>query len=163
LNAYLGGYWGGEKIRDLDKNYKSTYGLTAPIGVSTSFGNFPAKGWSTSLFVSLIDIGSIASFRFQTDTKKHVNAPGDTTTTKVYELPHVELKDIISPGAFISIGLPKTPLSINFGAQVGPNLRKVTVSDDTVTNDYSDRMYWRLSVSLVVDIPIVNFYTKSKK
>lgn len=164
LNGYLGGYVGWEKIRGLETDKKGTYGLTAPIGVSISRGNhllflIPAKGWSTSLFLSAIDLGAIASFRFSSETVK-----SDTSSTTVYEIPDIQFEDIFSPGAFLSFGIPRSPLSINMGAQVGPNLRKVSVSsvDNTVVNDYADRMYWRFSLSLVVDIPIVNFYTKSK-
>jgi hypothetical protein len=50
------------------------------------------------------------------------------------------------------------------GAQVGPNLRKVNVEDENgdIVNKYQDNVYWRFSVSVVVDIPILNFYTKSR-
>jgi hypothetical protein len=177
LNGYLGVYYGWEKIRDVDRRGQGTYGITAPIGISISrghsifFGGTGKKGWlegkrgwSTSLFISIIDVGAVASFRFKSSNQTDIVAQ-DTTTTTVNEIPTIKLKDIISPGALLSIGIPKTPLSVNLGAQVGPNLRKISVdsTSNTVANDYSDKMYWRFSFSLVVDIPIINFYTKSKK
>ncbi|TGD59016.1 hypothetical protein [Flavobacterium humi] len=152
LNAYCGLFTGSEIIKDVDPNkpFKfNSYGVTAPIGISISKGNsiffIPASksGFSTSFFISLVDLGAIAAYRFQ-----------DTTTEQV---PTIKLGDIFSPGLFMSIGIPKTPISVNFGAQTGPNLRKVT----STTNDYSKNTYVRYSVSVCVDIPLLNLYTKS--
>ena len=154
VNAYCGLFIGHEKIKGIDDNHLfNSYGLTAPIGIAISKGNraFPwplncstKDSWSSSWFISLIDIGSIAAYRFANDTTS--------------EVPTIQLKDIISPGLFWSVGIPKTPLSLNFGAQVGPNLRKV---NDTA-NDYSGSMYFRYSAAIVIDIPLLNLYTKNK-
>jgi len=159
LNAYVGLFVGYEKIRGVDgSGFKlNTYGITAPIGVSASCGHhilFFKSGheWSTSLFLSLIDLGAVTAFRVK-----------DTITSQV---PTIQLKDIFSPGMFLSLGIPKTPLSINLGAQMGPNLRKVNVTDPGNTNphnDFENRIYWRYSISVCVDIPVFNFYTKSKE
>ncbi len=152
LNAYCGPYVGYERVYDLDPKWMSaskstvnSYGLTAPVGISISYGGNckRAKNHSSySLFLSVIDIGAIASFRFI------------DTTTEV--LPTIQLKNILSPGIFFSYGIPKLPVSVNAGWQMGPLLRKV----DTQINEntYSDR-YGRVSLSICIDIPIVNFYT----
>lgn len=173
LNGYVGLYLGNEKINKIDTEFKSTFGLSAPVGISISRGHSlffirsGGKDWfngfSSSLFISIIDIGALASFRF---TETNVPVAGDTTTATVYQVPEIQLKDIISPGAFVSIGIPKSPISLNMGVQIGPNLRKVSIADDPsagVVNEYSERMYTRWSVGLVVDIPILNFYSKPKK
>lgn len=152
LNAYAGLFYGVERIRGLDSgNWKANvFGLASPIGVAASWGHrllFIPTGkyeWSTSVYVSLVDLGAVAAFRFK-----------DTVTQQV---PTIQLKDIFSPGAFLSIGIPKTPLSFNLGAQVGPNLRIVNDKE----NEYDNNVYWRFSSSLLVDIPILNFYTKSR-
>lgn len=160
LNAYTGLFIGYEKIVQVDDHPAlNSYGLAAPVGVAISCGThrflgMPCKGaghWSYSAFVSFIDIGAIASFRFQNDS--------------VAQVPSIKLQDIFSPGVFFSVGIPKCPLSVNMGAQVGPNLRKVNVYDaesGEYVNKYENNVYWRFSISLVVDIPIVNFYTKSR-
>ncbi|HVN49701.1 MAG TPA: hypothetical protein VMU30_12880 [Bacteroidota bacterium] len=146
LNAFVGFYGGYERIKGLDGplfengNFNS-FGLTAPIGVCISTGTCIG---SFSLFVSFVDIGSVASFRFSNDSTKQV--------------PSITLQDIISPGAMISYGIPGVPLSLNFGAQIGPNLRAVTAT----ANDYSNAMYYRYSISLCVDIPLFDFYNKPK-
>ncbi len=164
LNAYCGLFAGWEKIKgvDRDKFKVNSYGVAAPIGISISRGhsiffvNTGEKGWSenkygwsTSLFLSIIDLGTVAAFRFKNDTTAQV--------------PTVQLKDILSPGVFISLGIPKSPLSLNFGAQVGPNLRKIDNNSSTLASkDNDNKTYARYSLSVVVDIPLLNFYTKSK-
>lgn len=158
LNAYCGPYMGYERVYDLDPKWMSaskstinSYGLTAPVGISISYGGNckRAKNHSSySLFLSVIDIGAIASFRFS------------DSITEV--LPTIQLKNILSPGIFFSYGIPKLPISVNAGWQMGPLLRKVDAQINE--NTYSER-YGRVSLSICIDIPIVNFYTftSSKK
>jgi len=150
LNAYIGPYLGYEKIEGVDSTGKwNSWGITAPIGISISRGHsllfvIPTNwSFSSSLFLSVIDIGAVASFRFTNDSAA--------------KAPTIELGDIVSPGIFYSLGIPKTPLSFNVGYQIGPLLRKVNLDK----NEYSDK-YSRWSVSLCVDIPLLNFYTKSR-
>lgn len=157
LNAYPGLYIGNELIRDVDEfkpfSRFNSYGVTATIGIGVNWGHrlffVPTKAeWSTSLYLSLVDIGAVAAFRFKDDTTAQV--------------PSIQLKHIFSPGAFLSIGIPKTPLSVNLGTQMGPNLRKVNNNPDEPSNDFANKIYWRFSASICVDIPILNFYTKSR-
>lgn len=163
LNAYAGLFIGHESIQGIkDGQAFNTYGVTAPIGISISRGHSVfflgtgksgwkenKYGWSTSLFISLIDIGAVTAFRFKNDSAQTV--------------PTIQLNNILAPGAFISIGIPKSPLSMNFGAQMGPNLRKIDNSNPAApVNDYSNKIYWRFSTSLCVDIPLLNLYTKSR-
>jgi hypothetical protein len=158
LNAYAGLFAGYEKIKGVDSNGSklNSFGVSAPVGISINRGHslfFIGTGkkgwkenkcsWSTSLFLTVVDIGALAAFRFANDSTESV--------------PKIQLKDIISPGVFLSIGVPKTPLSFNVGYQVGPLLREVTQQKNTYEKNYS-----RVSISLCVDIPLLNFYTKSK-
>jgi hypothetical protein len=156
LNGYMGLYYGHETIRWISNStYLNSYGVTAPMGVAISWGHqflfWPQggwkegkHGWSTSLFISLIDLGAIASYRVSNDSVAQVST--------------IQLKDIFSPGVFLSFGIPKSPLSLSFGGQLGPNLRKVT----NTVNDYSGKTYFRLSASFLVDIPLLNLYTRKK-
>ena len=158
LNAYTGLYYGNEQIDGVDNKGHAfnSYGVSAPIGFSISRGHSflflgtgkdgwkkNKYGWATSLFLSVVDIGALASFRFTNDSTKSV--------------PNIQLKDIISPGVFLSIGIPKSPLSFNCGYQIGPLLREVTQTKNAYSQNYT-----RFSISLCVDIPLLNFYTKSK-
>jgi len=148
LNAYAGLYIGSEKIGGVDNNYKifNAYGVTAPIGVSVSTGinRYTKNAWSTSLFFSIIDIGAPVAFRFKDD--------------KTEQIPSIQLKDIVSPGVFFSVGLPRVPVSVNLGWQMGPVLRKI---DPSVAGKASSN-YSRISISFLVDIPLFNFYTTSR-
>lgn len=157
LNAYCGAFVGYEKIKGVDKgnaqvNFKfkdwNSYGVTAPVGIGLNFGKIKPRclknSQSLSLFLSAIDIGALAAYRFANDSASVV--------------PKVELKDIISPGVFLTWGLGKTPFALSFSYQLGPILRKVSPS----ANTFADNKYTRFGVSLTVDIPIVNLYTKPK-
>ena len=157
VNAYPGLYLGYERISGVDpiwtKNPRkiNSYGITAPIGIAISFGHRKClkANWSYSLFISAIDLGAITSFRFANDS--------------VASIPTIKLKDILSPGLFFSIGIPKCPLSVNMGVQIGPNLRNVnepSKDDPAIQNNYAGSMYWRYSISLCVDIPIFNLANK---
>lgn len=148
LNAYVGPFIGYEKIKGVDSGKINSYGITAPIGVSVSKGNsilfFKSNTHSSStIFFSLVDIGALTAFRFTNDSTE--------------KIPTVELRDIVSPGIFFSHGFGKTPLSLNIGYQVGPLLRKVRLDENLVGKSYS-----RISVSIVVDIPVFNLYSRSK-
>jgi hypothetical protein len=151
VNAYVGPYIGYEKIRGVDSSEKiNAYGITAPIGFSVSRGRsilfFPSKKHraSSSIFFSLIDLGALTAFRFTNDSAEKV--------------PTIELKDIFSPGIFYSHGFGKTPISLNIGYQAGPLLRRVSGDE----NEFS-KSYTRLSISLLVDIPVFNLYSRVRK
>jgi len=152
LNAYCGLFGGMERIKGVDDKYKiNSFGVIVPIGISISSGKskffyLPVnrKGhFSHTLFLSVIDIGALTSFRFA----------DDSTAT----VPDIQLKDIISPGVFYSLGIPKVPLSLNFGFQIGPLLRKVTATTNTISDNYT-----KFSISLCVDIPVLNLYNNIK-
>lgn len=144
LNAYCGFYYGHEGIKPFqlkDKHVMNAYGITAPIGIAASIG-IP-KCSSVSVFASIVDLGAVTAFRFE----------DDTTTT----IAKIELRDILSPGIFISWGLPKIPISLNVGYQMTPLLRTVGVS----ANGYAPATS-RISIGLCVDIPVLNLYTKTR-
>jgi len=153
LNAYCGLFAGLERQQFVYKENTpaiNAFGVTAPIGMAISWGSRKfLRPWnknghsSHSIFLSVIDVGAIASFRFENDTIK--------------TLSKIELKDILSPGIFYSFGIPKTPLSLNLGYQITPFLRSVNTTDNTFQNSYQ-----RFSVSLLVDIPVLNFHTKTR-
>ncbi|MCU7494149.1 MAG: hypothetical protein HF314_07645 [Ignavibacteria bacterium] len=148
LNAYAGFHIGYEHIRQLSETFNlNSMGLAAPIGVSFGWGHnllgFSTEAsWSTSLYLSLLDLGAIASFRVNDDTTKSI--------------PAVQLKDILSPGLFLSLGIPSSPVSFNLGFQMGPNLHEVKATE----NKFRNEIYLRYSIGLCIDIPLLNLYTR---
>ncbi len=178
LNAYLGGYYGNETLdtEPLVLEAKSTtFGVIAPIGIAGSYGS---KAGSFSIYLSLIDLGAFASFRLQTVSMDSTIATGpgmmDTTKIKVTDeaniLPEVTFENIFAPGAYFVYGIPGFPISIGGGVQRGPQLRKITTTAVIIdTNEQVNvnraefkSSAWRLSVFVAVDIPLVNFYTRSR-
>jgi len=151
LNAFVGPHGGHETIQHADnRSALNAFGLSAPVGVAFSWGMHPVQkgdkvigGKSNGVFLSLIDIGSVTTLRF-----------GDTTTSR---LPTVELRNIVAPGIYYSHGFGKCPLSLNIGVQYGPRLREIKSSSATIL----DNGYWRVGVSLLMDIPLLNFYNKN--
>lgn len=157
INGYIGAFYGQERIDGVDNTGFNNLALTAPVGISFSFGNITSQckyPWSFSLFTPIIDLGAIASFRLKvSDASTQMNEPET--------LPTINLKHIIAPGLFAEIGIGRTPLSLGFGGQFGPRLRKVnpTANPPVEIGD----TYLRLGCSLKVDIPLLNIYNKPAK
>lgn len=164
LNAYIGPVAGTEYMPQLTKDkWKPLVGVTAPLGVAFSWGNIhngkrnkccggkvttrkngnEVGGQSFSIFVPLIDVGTIATYRLGDDSTK--------ISSKV------ELRNIIAPGLYFYYGFGKCPISFGVGGQVGPPLRDITATSQNV----AENVYVRFGANLVVDIPFFNLYTKN--
>ncbi len=154
LNGYLGAFAGTEYIDGLQNKPLNNLGITMPVGISFSWGNLGPKRknpWSIGLFVPLIDLGAVASYRIK----------NDTTSTGLQEaetVPTIQLKHLISPGLFLEAGIPRTPLSFGLGIQLGPRLRTVNSQNNDVSNTYV-----RFGATLKVDIPLLHFYASPGK
>ncbi|MFC5410148.1 hypothetical protein ACFPMF_12560 [Larkinella bovis] len=143
LNAYTGVLAGHESKGPAP--YFNSYAVWAPVGISASLGRVNFGNWqnhSFSLLASIIDIGAVTAFRFTNDT--------------IVSVPKIQLKDIIAPGLSVSWGIAKTPLSLAFGWQSAPFLRKVTTDANTTLDYRASRWHF----TLAVDIPILNFYNR---
>jgi hypothetical protein len=143
LNAYTGISYGKQLIHD---NQNKFFGVNAPVGIAISH----RTGWkpigAISLYISIIDIGALVSYRF-TNSK-------DT----LKPLPEINLQNIFAPGAQIVFGrIFNSPLSINAGVQFGPAIRKVSTTNVTV-----EEPIWRFNMGITVDIPLLNLYTKPR-
>lgn len=156
INAYIGGY-GGAEIMQSKATQKTAFsaGVTAPVGIAFSWGklrtcqlekkaNNPG-GKSFTIFMPLIDVGTLASYRIN-DSETEIAST-------------IELRNIVSPGLYFYWGFGKCPISIGAGAQIGTELRKVTA--EAVQTD-TKNIYIRYGITLVVDIPLFNLFTKSK-
>lgn len=148
LNGYLGGFAAHEYMDGADNStVANNFGLTAPVGIALNWGNICRSSkhkWSLGFFFPLIDVGAVASFRFQ-----------DTTSATVST---ITLADIVSPGMYFEVGIPRTPLTLGFGGQLGSRLREVTAEGNKVGD-----FYYRTGVTLKVDIPIVHFHASTGK
>ena len=150
LNAYTGLYYGQQR-QATDQKFVSVAGVYAPLGIAASWGIVrPARKppWSLSLFASIIDIGSIVSYRFT-----HYN---DTIANDV----HVRLGQIVSPGGHVVIGLPRWPLSIGGGFNWAPLITKVEKNEVTIQPNNKTPLRWEIFAA--VDIPLLHFYNKPR-
>jgi hypothetical protein len=137
LNGYLGFFGGWETVPgEVPVNRKNTAGVSAPVGLELHFV-LPQSLGSVGLFVPIIDIGALASFRLQ-DSSSAI-------------LP-VKLGNIIAPGLGITYGVPWWPISVSGMYQLGPLLRDI--NSDAMKATESMNFRWIISVS--ADIPIFN-------
>ncbi|WP_020534917.1 hypothetical protein [Lewinella cohaerens] len=147
LNAYSGLTYGKEYLVDLEENdtkvdslERGILAISAPIGIGVNLGL--RKCGSVSLYASFVDIGALTAYRF--------NDPNAA------DLPAFEWENILAPGAYLVYGLPHDiPVSIGFGLQSGPQLRRVS-GDFSIPESRTRRM----GIFLSVDIPILHFYTR---
>lgn len=151
LNAYTG-LAGGKEFLDGGNSPRTFGAITAPVGLSLSWGLGHTKtnaltGESTlkslgslGFFVPLIDVGAVTAFRFKDSTAQN--------------LPELTWSNILSPGLYLVYDFPgKWPIAFGLGGQAGPGLRKVSV------NGYeTDKSGARFGAFLTVDIPFTYFY-----
>lgn len=142
LNAFVG-VSGGQETLNNGIGTNPYYAIATPIGVSFNMG-FNNYG-SVGVLASLIDIGALTSLRFQD------NSAGD--------LPDLKIENVFAPGAYLVYSVPKYPIALGIGAQIGPNLRSVTDNNLNVVQASG----WRWGAFLAVDIPIVSFYNSERR
>lgn len=145
LNAYAGLGAGAEFLRSdnvANDKISGIVAFTAPVGLALSWGEESClrglPGKSVSLFVSVLDLGALTSYRLQNG--------GD--------FPEFEVKNIVAPGGYVAFGFDG-PFALGIGAQYGPELRKVDVK---AMKSQITTSAWRAGAFLTVDIPILNFY-----
>ena len=146
LNGYVGINGGYEWIRSGVADDNSYYaGITAPIGVSFSF--FPSRSGSFSLFLELIDIGSLVNVRFKDD---------DTTYSDL------RFEHFLSPGLGLFYNIKGIPLTLGARYNFISNLRQIEYQDGTSTITTTQRDVTRLNFSILVDIPLLTLVNKSR-
>lgn len=133
LNSYCGLMFGF----DMDVE-TPVVGINAPVGIAFSWA---CNKGSFSIFPSIIDLGALTTYRFN-----YFEA----------ETPKIYLREIISPGLFLSYGIEGYPISFNLGAQAAPLLSRID-------GELLFERPLRFSLSVAVDIPLFNLYNKRDK
>ena len=110
-----------------------------PIGftLSKKFGQAD-KPQSWSLFASILDIGSLFSYRAD------ANAVGES---------EFNISNMIKPGLQVQYNFPKSPFYVGVGLQGGPQRRQV---NDKEVNINSLRYF----LGFGVDVPLLVLYQK---
>lgn len=132
LNAYVGYCW------DFKNTGLLMRGVYAPVGFTLSRALFKKAGGAAGIFVSLIDIGGIVSYRLEN---------GTTDALKQ----EIRLESIFSPSAQLVLSVPKLPLAVAAGWRMTPKLfYKNNTGFVTVVPEHV------LNVGVLIDIPLAN-------
>lgn len=144
LNAYTG-LSGGAEILGETNGAKVFGGIHAPIGfgLNWSKGTEQHLKASNSLFLSVIDLGTLVSYRFGTEDS--VNAT-----------PEVTFANVLAPGLYFVHGFRECPISIGVGGQFAPKLR--SIEDGVAKVIMSDA--FRYGAFVAVDIPFFHLSLK---
>jgi hypothetical protein len=114
-----------------------------PVGVEFySRRNRNAFISSSSVFVQLVDLGSIAASRLEVAGDAHAPDP--------------DVAQVIAPGLFLVGALGRSPFSIGGGVSFAP--RALTVPAETGAEESSIRNGCRFSLFAGVDVPLFSFH-----
>lgn len=150
LTALPGVSGGGEWLLDGDLDAGSTaapqLGFFAPVGVDFTWG---FGVYSFGAFLSIIDVGALVNFRL--DTADIEDSDGNAAASVDPE-PKVGFAQVVSPGAYITHGIYKTPLVVGVGVAMTPGLRKL---EDLQEGSGFNATAMRASAFLSVDVSIL--------
>ncbi len=132
----------------------------APIGIDFSWGSrqllhhkgYTTRGTSNGLFLSVIDVGGIISYRFQTSSS------GQSLNSS--NLPTIKLEQLLSPGLFYTHGFRNSPILWGVGVQLTPKLRDIKDQKDLLVDRANA---FRFSTFLAVDLPMFTLSAKNDR
>lgn len=143
LNAYVGFSGGIEAARTASAVPNAgNIGLSAPIGIATSF----FQGKMTAL-ATVVDLGSIVNQRLNGDATSYSN---------------VKFEQFLTPGLGLFYNIPKWPVSVGFHYCYVPNLRTIKYQEGAATITETNISVSRFNVALLIDIPFFTLYNKEK-
>lgn len=159
ISALAGGSGGAEWLDFPGINDKWALQVApfVPIGIDISWGSrkllrnspYETRGTSNGIFMSILDIGAIISYRFQMD---------DNADLSSSSLPTIKLEQLLSPGLFYTHGFRNSPVVWGLGAQLTPRLRDIVDAKD-ITVDRANA--FRFSVFVAIDLPLFTVSAKN--
>lgn len=144
INSYLGVGAAGERacvgLAQCSGSALST-GVSLPIGLEVGTGTGHRPVTSIGMLFQMLDLGAVASWRV---------ADIGPQTTDVQAEPQIGLSQLISPGAYLVLGIGATPFTIGLGGSIAPKLRTLASSVSP-----GDRAAVRFpALFLAMDIPL---------
>lgn len=127
--GFGGGYEHLDRSHMLDNN-GGTFGLHLPIVLDA----WTDGGWPIGFGLQILDLGTIASVGFGTDS----------TNVK----PDVGIVEVLAPGVTLSLGLGNSPFVLSLTGSWSPALREDTMGSQ------DSHATWRYIAAISVDIPI---------
>jgi len=153
INGFLGAHYGWEKLNSGGvKGTHTIVGGFAPIGVHASF---PIKKWvHLGVLLSVADLGAVTTAQTDDDEPLEGELEGadPMTTPKASAAAKIGFEQVFSPGAYLVVGIARTPFVAGFGASLSPELREV--QQDGLKTEASVLRY---GAFLAVDVPILPF------
>lgn len=121
-----------------------------PIGIDLTWstGDDEEQCDSKSVFFSLIDLGTVAGYRFKNSGDENLKAEN---------VPPVKFQHIISPGVFFVYGFRDSPFAAGAGLQYSPRLRSIT---DAQNIEVAKASALRALLFVAIDIPLFNLIIK---
>ncbi len=144
INAFLGANVGNEMWTGIDTSgaeINQQYNSVAPsmpFGVAISGLIGKKNPQSFSLFLSLIDLGGLFSYRLDAD------AIGEN---------NINFKNVFKPGFQVQWNLQKSPFYLSAGGNFGPTFR-------TLDNEEVSLNSRRFFIGFGIDVPVFTLYTK---
>jgi hypothetical protein len=154
LNGMVGAHYSGERIdSDGVHGTSGAFGAFMPIGIHATHP-FGAKWVHFGLLLSVLDLGALASFRTSSEIEGELDGetPAEGDAPEVKKAPEIGFQQVLSPGAFVTLGIAKSPAIVGFGVSMTPELREV--QQDELKTQVSVLRYGGF---LAVDIPIFPF------
>lgn len=162
ISALVGASAGAEWLDNptLDQKWALQVSPFAPIGVDINWGSrklannasYETRGSSNGLFLSIVDFGSIISYRFQD--------VGKNDALNSSNLPTIKLDLLLSPGLFYTHGFRNSPIVWGVGGQLTPRLRDIIDQKD-ITVDRANS--FRFSTFLAIDLPLFTISVKNNR
>lgn len=140
LNAFLGANVGSETWTS-NSSPDDTFTSIAPsmpFGFAISGLIGKKKPQSFSLFLSLIDLGGLFSYRLDPDVIGENN---------------INFRNVFKPGVQVQWNLKKSPFYISAGSHFGPTYR--TLNDELIS--FNSRRFF---LGFGIDVPVFTFYTR---
>ena len=146
--SYVGIGRGNERITGLADSSGNYWGAFAPIGIEWSWGTGRSLIASIGIMGSLLDLGTLVSYRFE---ETDVETEGEVSDT-IDDLPEVNLHHVFSPSVSLVFGVTQDyPVSVGITLwQFAPRLRTLKEAEEQVSAV-------RTSIFLAVDLTLLRF------
>lgn len=136
INGYVGGLIGRETLKGKALTKKEQFASFAPtIPVGLSFSKMTGKGkkaQSFSLFLSILDLGSLTTFSFDSEIE------GEN---------QFSFKNIVKPGLQLHWNIKNSPFFLGVGSQWGPQFREFNGEQKQLN---SARIFFNFGVDVVI-------------
>jgi hypothetical protein len=150
INAFLGAAVGAERVSGVDKGFSATVGsVFAPVGLHATVPVLPeSTGNRLHLggMVSILDLGAVASVRLDAESRG-----------EVAEEQRMTLRQVFSPGAYLTVGMLRAPLILGGGVSMVPDGRTVEVPVEGADPRLELRPAVRAMVFVGMDLTLFSF------